>query len=102
MNHQSPITNHQSRITDFFMRLVTFSDTNGMRIGVHDPASGPIVDLAAATRLPKDMTSFIALGRNGLKRARAAVKSGGSRLPLAGGRLDAPLPRPPRNQRCGG
>ncbi|MBI2226371.1 MAG: fumarylacetoacetate hydrolase family protein [Betaproteobacteria bacterium] len=84
------------------MRLVTFSDTSGMRIGVHDAASGTIVDLAAATRLPKDMTSFIALGRNGLKRARAAVKSGGSRLPLAGVRLHAPIPRPAKNILCVG
>ena len=84
------------------MRLVTFSDTNGMRIGVHDAASGTIVDLAAATRLPKDMTSFIALGRNGLKRARAAVKSGGSRLPLASVRLHAPIPRPAKNILCVG
>ena len=52
------------------MRLVTFSDANGARIGVHDAASNTIVDLAATTRLPKDMTSFIALGKNGLRRSR--------------------------------
>ena len=62
------------------MRLVTFSDAKGMRVGVHDAASNTIVDLAATTRLPKDMTAFIALGKNGLKRARAAVKSGDGRL----------------------
>ncbi|HLF24040.1 MAG TPA: fumarylacetoacetate hydrolase family protein [Burkholderiales bacterium] len=84
------------------MRLVTFSDNNGMRIGVHDAASDTLVDLAAATRLPKDMTSFIALGRNGLKRARAAVKSGGSRLPLASVKLHAPIPRPAKNILCVG
>ena len=28
------------------MRLVTFSDANGMRIGVHDSSSNTIVDLA--------------------------------------------------------
>jgi len=65
------------------MRLVTFSDANGMRIGVHDAASDTIVDLAAVSRLPKDMTGFIALGRNGLKRARAALRSGEGRLPFA-------------------
>ncbi|MBI1989294.1 MAG: fumarylacetoacetate hydrolase family protein, partial [Betaproteobacteria bacterium] len=94
------ITDHEPR--SYFMRLVTFSDTSGMRIGVHDAASGTIVDLAAATRLPKDMTSFIALGGNGLKRARAAVKSGGSRLPLAGVKLHAPIPRPAKNILCVG
>jgi len=84
------------------MRLVTFSDANGMRIGVHDMASNTIVDLAATTRLPKDMTGFIALGRNGLKRARAAVKSGEGRLPFGGARLHAPIPRPAKNILCVG
>ena len=84
------------------MRLVTFSDADGVRIGVHDSASNTIVDLAATTRLPKDMTNFIALGRNGLKRARAAVKSGEGRVPFASVRLHAPIPRPARNVLCVG
>ena len=84
------------------MRLVTFSDAIGMRIGVHDTASNTIVDLAAATRLPRDMTSFIALGKNGLKRARAAVKSGEDRLPVASVKLHAPIPRPAKNILCVG
>ena len=84
------------------MRLVTFSDTKGMRIGVHDAASDTIVDLAATTRLPKDMTGFIALGRNGMKRARVAVKSGTGRLPVASVRLHAPIPRPAKNILCVG
>jgi 2-keto-4-pentenoate hydratase/2-oxohepta-3-ene-1,7-dioic acid hydratase in catechol pathway len=84
------------------MRLVTFSDAKGMRVGVHDTASNTIVDLAAATRLPKDMTGFIALGRNGLKRARAAVKSGEARLPVGSVRLHAPIPRPAKNILCVG
>lgn len=50
------------------MRLVTFSDGKGARIGVHDSVSGTVVDFAAATRLPRDMTTFIALGANGLAR----------------------------------
>lgn len=84
------------------MRLVTFSDAKGMRIGVHDSASDTIVDLAAATRLPRDMTSFIALGKNALKRARAAVKSGAGRLPVASVKLHAPIPRPAKNILCVG
>lgn len=84
------------------MRLVTFSDAHGTRIGVHDAASNTVVDLAAATRLPQDMTGFIALGKNGLKRARAAVKSGKGRLPAAGVRLHAPIPRPAKNIMCVG
>jgi 2-keto-4-pentenoate hydratase/2-oxohepta-3-ene-1,7-dioic acid hydratase in catechol pathway len=84
------------------MRLVTFSDAQGMRVGVHDAASNTIVDLAAATRLPKDMTSFIALGKNGLKRARAAVKSGEARLAFGSVKLHAPIPRPAKNILCVG
>ena len=84
------------------MRLVTFSDTNGMRIGVHDAASGTIVDLAAVSRLPREMTGFIALGKNGLKRARAAVKSGEGRRAFGSVRLHAPIPRPAKNVLCVG
>jgi len=84
------------------MRLVTFSDTNGMRIGVHDAESDTIVDLSAVSRLPKDMTGFIALGKNGLKRARAALRSGEGRLPSASVRLHAPIPRPAKNILCVG
>jgi len=84
------------------MRLVTFSDSNGIRIGVHDSASATIVDLAAVSRLPKDMTSFIALGKNGLKRARAAVKSGEGRVAFDSVELHAPIPRPVKNVLCVG
>jgi 2-keto-4-pentenoate hydratase/2-oxohepta-3-ene-1,7-dioic acid hydratase in catechol pathway len=64
--------------------------------------SNTIVDLAATTRLPKDMTAFIALGKNGLKRARAAVKSGEGRVPFASVKLHAPIPRPAKNILCVG
>ena len=84
------------------MRLVTFSDAQGTRIGVHDSESNSIVDLAATTRLPKEMTEFIALGKNGLKRARAAVRSGDARLAFDSVKLHAPIPRPARNLHCVG
>lgn len=84
------------------MRLVTFSDDKGARIGVHDVESNTIVDLAATTRLPKDMTAFIGLGKNGLKRARTAVKSGEGRIPMASVKLLAPIPRPAKNVLCVG
>jgi 2-keto-4-pentenoate hydratase/2-oxohepta-3-ene-1,7-dioic acid hydratase in catechol pathway len=84
------------------MRLITFSDANGTRIGVHDASSNTVVDLAASTRLPKDMNAFIALGRNGLKRARAAVKSGEGRIAFGGVKLHAPIPRPAKNILCVG
>lgn len=84
------------------MRLVTFSDAKGVRIGVHDKESNTIVDLAASTRLPKEMTAFVALGKKGLARARKAVKSGEGRLPLADVKLLAPFPRPAKNILCVG
>ncbi len=84
------------------MRLVTFSDAQGMRVGVHDPETNTIVDLSASTRLPKDMTAFVALGKNGLSRARKAVKSGEGRLPFSSVKLQAPFPRPTKNILCVG
>ena len=84
------------------MRLVTFSDTQGMRIGVHDTESNTIVDITKASRLPKDMTSFVALGKNGLQRARRALKSGENRIPYDSVKIHAPFPRPARNILCVG
>jgi 2-keto-4-pentenoate hydratase/2-oxohepta-3-ene-1,7-dioic acid hydratase in catechol pathway len=84
------------------MRLVTFSDTDGMRIGVHDAASNTIVDITKASRLPKDMSGFVALGKNGLQRARRAVKSGGNRIPCDSVKIHAPFPRPAKNILCVG
>jgi 2-keto-4-pentenoate hydratase/2-oxohepta-3-ene-1,7-dioic acid hydratase in catechol pathway len=79
------------------MRLVTFSDAKGMRIGVHDAQSGTIVDITSASRLPKEMTQFVALGKNGLQRARRTVKSGEHRIPASEVKIHAPIPRPARN-----
>jgi len=84
------------------MRLVTFSDAKGARIGVHDPASGTVVDLSAGTRLPREMTAFIALGKSGLARARRAVRSDEGRIPAGSVKLLAPIPRPAKNILCVG
>lgn len=84
------------------MRLVTFSDDKGTRVGVHDPASNSVVDLSAGTRLPQDMNAFIALGKNGLSRARRAVRSGEGRIAFDSVKLHAPIPRPAKNILCVG
>lgn len=84
------------------MRLVTFSDDKGTRVGVHDPASNSIVDLSAGTRLPQDMNGFIALGKNGLSRARRAIKSGEGRIPFDSVKIHAPIPRPAKDILCVG
>jgi 2-keto-4-pentenoate hydratase/2-oxohepta-3-ene-1,7-dioic acid hydratase in catechol pathway len=73
-----------------------------MRIGVHDPESNSIVDLAAGSRLPRDMTQFVALGKNGVQRARRAVKSGEGRVAFDAVKVHAPFPRPARNILCVG
>jgi 2-keto-4-pentenoate hydratase/2-oxohepta-3-ene-1,7-dioic acid hydratase in catechol pathway len=84
------------------MRLVTFSDDKGTRVGVHDPASNSVIDLSAGTRLPQDMNSFIALGKNGLSRARRSLRSGEGRIPFERVKLLAPIPRPSKNVLCVG
>jgi 2-keto-4-pentenoate hydratase/2-oxohepta-3-ene-1,7-dioic acid hydratase in catechol pathway len=84
------------------MRLVTFSDAAGTRIGVHDAESNTIVDITKASRLPKDMTGFVALGKNGLQRARRAMKSGEHRIPYDSVKIEAPFPRPAKNILCVG
>jgi 2-keto-4-pentenoate hydratase/2-oxohepta-3-ene-1,7-dioic acid hydratase in catechol pathway len=84
------------------MRLVTFSDGKGTRVGVHDPASNSVVDLSAGTRLPQDMNAFIALGKNGLSRARRSVRSGEGRIAIDSVKLHAPIPRPAKNILCVG
>jgi len=84
------------------MRLVTFSDDKGARVGVHDAETNEIVDLSASTRLPKEMTALVALGKKGLSRARRAVKSGEGRIPFASVKLLAPFPRPAKNILCVG
>ncbi len=86
----------------FAMRLVTFKDSKGQRIGVELVETREIVDLSVGTRLPQSMLAFIALGATGLRRARRAVNSGQGRLPAASVQLLAPIPRPAKNILCVG
>ncbi|MCW2762026.1 MAG: hydrolase [Marmoricola sp.] len=79
------------------MKLVTF-EADG-RIGIGRLADDDVIDFAADPTLPNDMTSFVALGREGLD--RAARLDAQARLPLASVRLLAPL-RPPNNVMCVG
>ena len=49
------------------MRLVTFADNSEERIGVFDPESDTVIDLAQADpSLPRDMNAFIDVGSEGL------------------------------------
>lgn len=72
------------------MRLVTFSDARGTRIGRLEGER--VVDLAgAAPELPRELHALLAAGPLALGRAATAR---GASLPLAGLRLEAPIPRP--------
>ena len=70
------------------MRLVTFSDAAGVRIGALDEA-GALRDITAvAPSLPRDMLGLIAGGH--------------SALVVTSAKILAPIPRPPKNVFCVG
>ncbi len=81
------------------MRLVTFKDSQGTRIGALDDA-GKVLDLTAAdASLPHDMLALIAGGEAVL----AAVRAAEAKAPVAeGATLLAPIPRPAKNIFCVG
>jgi 2-keto-4-pentenoate hydratase/2-oxohepta-3-ene-1,7-dioic acid hydratase in catechol pathway len=72
------------------MRLVTFSDARGRRIGRLEGER--VVDLAdAAPELPRELAALLAAGPLALGRAATAS---GATLAFTGLRLEAPVPRP--------
>ncbi len=75
------------------MKLVTFTHAHRRRIGAVDNET--VVDLAAAApHLPQTMVGFLRGGADAMADVKRAVASGRNRLPLAGVRLEAPVPRP--------
>lgn len=81
------------------MRLVTFKDAKGTRIGALDEA-GQVLDLAAADAvLPRDMLALIGGGEAALAAARLAAE----KAPVAvEATIVAPIPRPTKNIFCVG
>lgn len=79
------------------MRLVTYRDGSGPRIGA--VLGDRVVDL---TPVAPDMVSLIAQGEDGMARARAMVAAAGADhgVPLAAITLLAPIPRPRKNIVC--
>ena len=72
------------------MRVVTFTDAAGTRIGRLEGEE--VVDLAgAAPELPRELIGLLTAGPLALGRASSAE---GPRLPLTTLRLEAPVPRP--------
>jgi 2-keto-4-pentenoate hydratase/2-oxohepta-3-ene-1,7-dioic acid hydratase in catechol pathway len=84
------------------MRLVTFHDAGGTRVGMEHAETGEILDLSTAAGLPKEMSALIALGEAGLEAARRAVRTDAKRIPRSSARIVAPIPRPQRNILCVG
>jgi len=85
------------------MKLVTFSDAAGIRLGVLDAGGTRVTDLSvAAPVLPRDMAAFVAAGAAALDAARQAVAGELGQLPLESVRLLAPFPRPAKNILCVG
>ncbi len=82
------------------MRLVTFTDREGSRVGLLDRESVRDVTVEDAG-LPRDMAEFCAEGPSLLSRVQRALDAA-PRLPLSEVRLQAPLPRPRRNIFCVG
>ena len=79
------------------MRLVTFRDDKGTRVGALDEA-GRVLDLAAADpALPRDMLGLIGNGALG-----AAMAAQATAPVVEGATILAPIPRPTKNIFCVG
>jgi len=76
------------------MKLATFSDDEGLRIGRVD--GDRVLDLAkAAPDLPRSMMAFLGLGRQAMARV-AALPTAEDAVSLDRVRLHAPIPQPPK------
>ncbi len=77
------------------MKLATFTQDGATRIGVVE--GNEVIDLSvAAPDLPREMVAFLEAGPPALAAARASVKAGGARQPLASVQIEAPIRRPPK------
>lgn len=77
------------------MKLATFHDQRGSRVGVVRADEGRVFDLTAAAPEFADMGALIAAGPDALARARdLSSRPGAATLPLDAVTLRAPLPRP--------
>jgi 2-keto-4-pentenoate hydratase/2-oxohepta-3-ene-1,7-dioic acid hydratase in catechol pathway len=81
------------------MRLVTFEDREGARMGVLD--GNEIIDVSSRNDVPSDVIAVIEQGADGLDRVRIAATSA-PRLARSSVRLLAPIPRPRKNLFCVG
>jgi 2-keto-4-pentenoate hydratase/2-oxohepta-3-ene-1,7-dioic acid hydratase in catechol pathway len=75
------------------MKLARFTHNNATRIGV--VVDDLIIDLGGIPAIPRDMAEFLAIGKDALDRARAAVRDKLRSLPLKDVKLEAPVAQPP-------
>ena len=75
------------------MKLATFTDGNGARLGI--VAGELVIDVsAAAPELPTDMTAFLAAGDAAMDRAREVQDDADHAVPVDNVEFLAPVPRP--------
>lgn len=75
------------------MKIATFVDAGGRRIGVVE--GDQVCDVTALARLPRELVDLLQAGPAALEELRRAARNA-SRLALAAVRLCAPVPRPPK------
>lgn len=85
------------------MHLITFIESERVRIGILDRQNQEVVDLSVFEGgLPDTMLALIAEGESALNKLKAVFESGKGRLALSNSkvRLLAPIPEPRRNIMC--
>lgn len=75
------------------MKIATFVDAGGRRIGVVE--GDQVCDVTALARLPRELVDLLQAGPAALEELRRAARNA-SRLALAAVRLCAPVSRPPK------
>ncbi len=77
------------------MRLLTFTDGGGTRIGAMKGEA--IIDLSvAAPDLPSEMVAFLERGEGALKRARDVLTQSSATIELSSVTIESPILRPPK------
>jgi len=77
------------------MRLLTFTDDHGTRIGVM--RGDDILDLSvAAPALPREMIAFLSNGEAAMAEARSALTRGGPAISRSQVTIESPILRPPK------
>jgi len=74
------------------MKLISFSYKNTTNIGAI--IGNEVVDSSGSNDIPDDMIEFLTAGASAKKAMQVLMDSGDSRIPIAGVKVLAPIPRP--------